>query len=323
MITILTPSGDGVAQSSNPADLIGLLEAKTPFWLDLGAPAEADFKLLADVFKFHPLALEDAGRPHQRPKVDEYDGYFFMAADEAHYNATPDDPTDDEVQSRQIAIFLGATYMVTVDTAGSDAIASLRGRCLRHSQMLQHGPDRLLHTLLDTIVDGYFPILDSFDTSIDTLEDSVMATPEPGMLPKIFAMKRSLAQLRRMAGPLREAVQTLTTRNFPHIQDSTIPYLRDVTDHLFRVYETLDSYRDLMSNMLDAYLTQVNNGMSRVMQRLSAVTLIFMPITFLTGVFGMNFAKQPWADQSVWFWLLVMGAIAAAMALWLRLRRWF
>ena len=135
-------------------------------------------------------------------------------------------------------------------------------------------------------------------------------------------MKRDLTGLRKYAGPLREVVQTLTTRDFPGIRSETLPYFRDVADHLFRIYETLDSYRDLMSNMLDAYLSQVSNEMNRVMQKLSVVATVFLPITFITGVFGMNFEKQPWLKTDFWFWMFLMAVIGGFTYWWFRRRHW-
>jgi magnesium transporter len=156
---------------------------------------------------------------------------------------------------------------------------------------------------------------------MDDLQDRVMGRPEQGILESIFRMKRNLTRLRRFAGPLREVCQTLITRDFTNIQPRTLPYLRDVADHLFRIYETLDSYRDLMSNMLDAYLSQVANEMNRIMQKLAVVGTVFLPITFLTGVFGMNFANQPWLKTNFWFWMFVMGALAVAIYWWFRRHR--
>ncbi len=166
-------------------------------------------------------------------------------------------------------------------------------------------------------------MLDQLDGEINDLEDRVVQAPRPEEIQAIFRTKKTLSQLRRFVGPLREVTQSLTTRDFPLISSQTIPYLRDVSDHLFRIYETLDTYRDQMSNLLDAYLSQVNNQMSRIMQRLTAVATVFMPITFLTGIFGMNFTHQPWANTSVWWWLALMLLIGIGMTIWLRRRRWF
>jgi magnesium transporter len=331
MITIVQEEGANIIHGQDPTALPDLLANKDGlFWVDLESPTADEFHLLSEVFHFHPLAVEDAMRPHQRPKVDEFEGYFFLVADEVtlqlpadgDVSAAKDSESSDDVQSRQVSAFLGANYLVTVHIEPVKAIAILRERCDRNHRLLEKGADHLLYMLLDGLVDGYFPLLDLLDDLMDNLEDRIVGKPDRGILETIFRLKRDLTRLRRFAAPLREVLQTLTTRDFPNIQQTTLPYFRDVADHLFRIYETLDSYRDLMSNMLDAYLSQVSNQMNRVMQRLAVVATIFLPITFITGVFGMNFAVQPWLNTSVWFWLLMMAGIVAGIYWWLRHRQW-
>ena len=316
MLTLITQAED---KTTTAEKLAALLADSSFFWLDLLTPTADEFDLLRSVFHFHPLAIEDATRPHQRPKVDEYEGYFFLTADETTY----DPGAEESLISRQIAMFVGAHYFVTVNTAGTESIAALQKRCNQHPEILERSTGYFAYAVLDELVDRYFPLLDQLDNEINELEDRVVQAPTPDEIQAIFHTKKTLSQLRRLVGPLREVTQTLTTRDFPLIAPQTIPYLRDVSDHLFRVYETLDSYRDQMSNLLDAYLSQVNNQMSRVMQRLTAVATVFMPITFLTGVFGMNFTHQPWANTNVWWWLGLMAVIAGGMVLWLRRHRWF
>jgi magnesium transporter len=281
---------------------------------------------LEQVFRFHPIAVEDARRPHQRPKVDEYDGYFFMTADEILLNprgtgAEADEETSSDVTRRQVAMFVGRNYLVTVHTVPAEAVRELRGRCTHSARLLARDPDYVLYALLDALVDRYFSILDQIEDRMDEIEDSIVATADPNILQTIFRYKRDLAILRRFFGPLREAIQTLTTREFPNIHTTMLPYFRDVADHLFRVYEILDGYRDLTSNMLDAYLSQVSNQMNRVMQRLAVVGTVFLPITFLTGVFGMNFVDQPWLKTNPWFWLAVMVVTAGATLVWFHRRK--
>jgi magnesium transporter len=330
MLTIVRQEGENTIHSQDGAALPALLADKEQlFWLDLEAPTQDEFQLLRDVFQFHPLAVEDATRPHQRPKVDEYDGYFYLVADEVSLQLTAaniEQPARDanveDAQSRQVSMFLGANYLVTVHIAPVNVIAGLRDRCDHNRRLLTRGADFLLYALLDGLVDGYFPLLDALDEIMDTLEDRIVGRPEQGTLEIIFRLKRVLTRLRRLTAPLREALTTLTTREFPNIQERTLPYFRDIADHLFRIYETLDSYRDLMSNMLDAYLSQVSNEMNRVMQRLAVVGTVFLPITFITGVFGMNFAVQPWVNTNVWFWFFFMACVAAATLWWFHHRRW-
>jgi len=330
MLTILREEDANIIHGQDPAALPALLANQTGLiWVDLESPTTDEFQLLHEVFDFHPLAVEDAMRPHQRPKVDEFEGYFFLVADEVTLQLPSDgnvsaskDGESDDVQSRQLSAFLGRNYLVTVHIEPVKAVGSLRERCDHNHRLLEKGPDYLLYMLLDGLVDGYFPLLDLLDDLMDNLEDRIVGKPEHGILGTIFRLKRDLTRLRRFAAPLREVLQTLTTRDFPNIQPGTLPYFRDVADHLFRIYETLDSYRDLMSNMLDAHLSQVSNQMNRVMQRLAVVATIFLPITFITGVFGMNFAVQPWLNTSVWFWLFMMACMVAVIYGWLRHRHW-
>jgi len=332
MLTIMYNTGSNEAvHGQDQTVLPKLLTDKTrPFWLDLESPTPEEFKILSDVFQFHPLAVEDAMKPNQRPKIDEYDSYFFMAADEVTLRAptkndasqaAPPDAEDEDVQSRQLSMFLGENFLVTIHVKPVDAVRRLRDRCDRSRRLFEHGADYLLYTLLDELVDNYFPMLTTLDDSMDDLQDRVVGRPDQGTLETIFQMKRTLTRLRRFAGPLREVCQMLITRDFTNIQPRTIPYLRDVADHLFRIYETLDSYRDLMSNMLDAHLSQVANEMNRVMQRLAVVGTVFLPITFLTGVFGMNFVSQPWAKTNFWFWLGAMAILAVLIYIWFRRHR--
>ena len=317
MITITREEGGKLTQTNDGSELGSLLGIKTSsFWLDLEAPTADEFALLTSVFQFHPLAIEDAMQPHQRPKLDEFEGYFFLVTDEVDIDlskADADSDNDDDVQSRQISMFLGDNYLITIHIKPAEAIRSLRDRCDRNSHIIGRGADFVLYTLLDGLVDRHFSIVDALDESIDDLEDRVVERPADGILKTIFRIKRDLTRLRRLIGPLREVLQTLTSRNYPNIQDSTLPYLRDVSDHLFRIYEMLDGYRDLMSNMLDAYLSQVNNRLSMVMQKLTAVATVFMPLSFLTGYFGMNFTRQPWINQNVVDWTLIMAVIATIM----------
>jgi len=328
MITVIYAENGKVVYQNDPAQIPPLLaDPGRSFWVDLEAPSEGEFSLLRDVFHFHPLAIEDAQRPHQRPKLDEFEGHSFLTADEVSldlevYKTARQERETEAVQSRQMSAFLGQNFLVTVHVEPVEAIRALRDRCEHNHRVLQRGADFILYTLLDVLVDGYFPLLDTLDDSIDELEDRIVGRPNQSILDSIFAMKRDLTRLRKYAGPLREVVQTLTSRDFPGIREETLPYFRDVADHLFRIYETLDSYRDLMSNMLDAYLSQVSNEMNRVMQKLSVVATVFLPITFITGVFGMNFAKQPWLNTDFWFWMFLMGGIAVFTYFWFRRHHW-
>lgn len=345
MLTIVRGENGKTVYESDPARLPELIaDTSRTFWLDLQAPTPDEFAVLHNVFNFHPLALEDAQKPNQRPKLDEYDGYCFLAADEVSllFDATPqedrhatrtDNPDlpagaqsrindEDDVQTRQIGMFFGPNYLVTVHIQPAQAVQDMRGRCGQNAKILERGPDFVLYTLLDVLTDSYFPLLDALDDIMDSLEARVFHRPDAAVLETIFALKRDVARIRRYAGPLRQVVETLTERHFPNVKNKTLPYLRDVADHLFRVYEALDNYRDLTANLLDAHLSQTNNDMNRVMQKLSVISAVFLPLTFLTGFFGMNFAHEFWSETSPIFWLIGMAAFGGATYLYFRRRRW-
>ena len=329
MIRIYCLENEKICEKQNPEVLPTLLkETNKTFWLDLETPNFEEIALLSDVFHFHPLAIEDAINANQRPKVDEYEGYFFMDADEVlcnteHLLNTEKTETQERaIQTRQIGIFLGVNYLVTVHIQPVQVVLGLRERCGNHTNLFAKGPDFLLHDLLDTLVDSYFPLLENLDQYLEDIEDSLFSQPKKEILQTIFNLKHALTHLRKHVGPLREVLQTLTTREFSNIQPQTIPYLRDVSDHLYRIYETIDSFRDLTSNMLDAYLAQVNNEMNRIMQRMTVFGAIFLPLTFLTGVFGMNFTHSPWMETSPWLWFGVMTLLAVVIGILFRKRQW-
>ncbi|BDI28131.1 magnesium transport protein CorA [Capsulimonas corticalis] len=329
MLTIIRDENGQTVHDTDAAILPRLMaDGSKPFWLDLQSPSPEEFDLLKEVFHFHPLAIEDAMNPRQRPKLDEYNGYFFLTADEIKVDLDLESASltskdaKDRVQMRQMSVFLGPNYLVTIHLEPIAVILSMRERCDRNHRLLEHGADYLLYTLLDSLADNYFPILDELADTLDDLEDRIIAKSSEDILETIFVIKRVLNLLRKHVGPFREVMQTLTARDLCGIQEAALPYFRDVADHLFRVYESLDNYRDIMSGMLDAHLTQVSNNMNRVMQKLSAVATVFLPITFVTGVFGMNFSKQPWVNTNFWFWAFFMLAVATFTYWWFHRRQW-
>jgi magnesium transporter len=324
MTTLRWTDGDKTLVGQDASVLPELLARKEGLlWLDLEAPGEEERALLHDVFSFHPLAIEDALNPVQRPKLDEYEGGFFFVTYEVDY-APASDP-ELGLRTGQVGIFARSNAIVTVHMAPSETIRQMHERCDEHNTVMHRGADYLLYALLDTLVDRYFPILDVLDDQMDDLEDRVVKEPRREVLDTIFALKRTLLHLRKIAAPTRDALTALTTREFPVIREELLPYFRDVSDHLIRIYEILDSYRDMMSGALDAYLSNVSNQMNQVMERLTIVAVIFLPLTFITGVFGMNFRTQPWMpswDRGQMFWLTMgaMALIGGAMA-WLFRRK--
>jgi magnesium transporter len=288
------------------------------------SPQETERRALSDLFHFHALAVEDVFHAVQRPKIEEYDHSFFLVTYEVEYDSNRSD--DESLRAQQFSIFVRDRLVVTVHDGPSKALHELQTRCEQHTPVLRRGAAYFLYALLDTLVDAYFPILDQLSDEIDDLEDKIVQEPRKELLDTIFTLKRTLLKLRKIAGPSRDVLNVLMTRDFPVITSESLPYFRDVADHLIRIYEMLDSYRELMSGALDAYLSNISNQLNLVMQRLTIVTVIFLPLTFITGIFGMNFKVQPWMpgwDHGQIFWGVMAGmtVIGFLLAYWFHRKR--
>jgi magnesium transporter len=291
----------------------------TRIWVDLDGPTEDDLAWLERDFGIVRLTTEDLARQGQRAKLEEFDSYDYLVAFDMQF-------ANNEIATHEVDFLIGRTFLVSSHRgrlATDDERARLEQRLAR---VMARGVDYLLYILLDTLVDRYFPALDAFDEAIDGLEDAIIADPTPAVLNTIFAMKRNVVQLRKVINPQLESFSRLTSESYGVVQPDNLIYYRDVHDHLIRIFEVVDSYRDQMSSALDAYLSMTSNRMNEVMKRLTVVAAIFLPITFLTGVFGMNFGSQPWVqkDPGWLFWasVAVMIAITVVQIVFYRRRRW-
>lgn len=291
----------------------------TRIWVDLDGPTEEDLAWLERDFGILHLTIEDIARQGQRAKLEEFDSYDYLVAFDMLYAAN-------EITTHEVDFLIGHTFLISSHRgrlASDDARARLDQRLVR---VMARGVDYLLYVLLDTLVDRYFPALDALDDAIDQLEDAIIADPTPAVLNTIFDMKRNVVQLRKVINPQLESFSRLTSESYGVVQPDNLIYYRDVHDHLIRIFEVVDSYRDQMSSALDAYLSMTSNRMNEVMKRLTVVAAIFLPISFLTGVFGMNFGSQPWVqhDPGWLFWLSVaaMIAITVVQIMFYRRKRW-
>lgn len=273
---------DGQSHDVAAATMKGFLDSSTKFWLDLAGLEESDAQsLLRDTFGFHPLAVEDAEHFGQRPKLDSYDGHALMVV----YGATGAGALV------EVHCFFADGYLVTVHHDPCPAITAVAER-LR--QRLDRGVDlvMVLYRLIDTLVDGYFPVLTDMDDEIDDLEDQILERPTEKQLGRIFDMKRSLIAMRKVVTPQRDMFAAFLggRQPLPGMTPEAERYFRDIYDHLIRISDLVDSYRDLMSGALDTHLSTVSNRLNVVMKQLTIIATIFLPLSFLTGFFGQNFA---------------------------------
>jgi magnesium transporter len=289
------------------------------FWLDLDQPDDADFQVLRDVFKFHPLAIEDSEHFGQRSKIDSYDDFALLVL----YGASTD-----EDRLVEVHCFYSERYLVTVHRDDAPAFNEVRDRFAKRGQPIEH-PPRLLYQIVEALVDSFFPILADFDDRIDELEDAIFLRADDRQLQEIFGMKRLLIGLRKAVTPERDMFARLVTgvETLPGLTPDDERYFRDVYDHLIRISDLIDSYRDLLTGAMDVYLSTVSNRLNSVMKQLTVIATIFLPLSWLTGFFGQNFGwmvRHIGASET--FFVLGVGTELIALALLLaffRRRGWF
>ena len=284
-------------------------------WLDLEEPGHDDLQMLEKLFGFHPLAIEDAENPETRPKIEEYDNFLFVVT-----RGINQEPGAAALDLIPLYAFLNRHVIVTVHTRPMRSVTTAIERLRKHPQLLESGPDRLLHHLLDHVIDSYFPVMDALEDRIEDLEDEVFRRPSEGLLERIFAARKELIAIRRSLGPLREVVTTLMS-GVPYVDDDLRPFFRDAYDHVLRLLDEMETNRDVVGGLLESYLSQASNRMSAIMKRLTALAMIGLPFTVISGYFGMNFEVMPWLKQQ---WgitaatVLMFGLSAAAFVVFRR-----
>jgi magnesium transporter len=315
---LLHPDGK-LEEGLPPADLARLAaEPGAAGWLDYEAAAADDLHPLEGLFGFHPLALEDALNQETRPKIEEFETCLFVATRAVNHNRG-----EAALDLIPLFAFVGRQVIVTVHPRPVPSVATAMDRLRKHPELLRSGPDRLLHHLLDHIVDYYFPLAEELEDRIEALEDRVFTRAEPGLLEEIFDARKEVAVLRRGLGPVREVAANLMG-GVPFVDADLRPFFRDVYDHVLRIVEQLEADRDALTGLLESYLSQVSLRMSGTMRQLAVLATIGIPFTLVTGFFGMNFEVMPWlrAPWGVAAAVATMVTLAAGLYLFCRVRRW-
>ena len=253
-------------------------------WLDASPADAADIEFLSKSLELHPLVIEDLENRNQRPKVDDYDTYMFVVM----FGAVRD--ANGELTLAEVHVLLGDGWLTTVSDIEVPALRQLWHACDKRPEIGQRGASMLFHHICDSLVDSVFPILDEIDGEIDRIENNIVQRADMQTVSDIFGLKRELGVLRRVLGPERDLLQVLSGPRTPRLDAETQVYLRDVYDHAVRMVEQIDAYRDIITGALDVYLSSVSNRLGEQTRRLTVVATIFLPLTFLTGFFGMNFA---------------------------------
>ncbi len=289
-------------------------------WVDLAAPSIPEALLLSDTFNFHPLAVEDAKSAIQYPKAEAYDGYLYVILHGMDFHKG-----DRGFGTHDVDFFLGPNYIVTVHDGHSPSIADLRDHATRNPKILGEGPVSLFHRIVDAMVDSYRPEVAKLEERIDRIEEAVLGRPDPKLSRKILQAKREVASLRRVVTPQRDVIARLARREFVDISTEMSFRFRDVYDHLVRIADDALIFQDRLTGILDAHLSNISNQLNQVMKVLAVVSTIFMPLTLLTGVYGMNVSlpEFPGGHELQFWWVIAISvAIVVAMLAIFRRMRW-
>jgi len=301
---------------TDPDEISNLCEdASNIIWVDVADPTGEDFHELAKEFGFHPLSIEDCRNEHQRPKVEEYHGYYFIVLYEAEL------VLGKELELRELSIFLGKNYLVTVHSQPLRALPTAERLWRQWTDLAERGTGLLAYLLIDSIVDDYMPLLDTLSDRIDDLEDKIFVDFQPAAIEEIYHIKKELLFLRRAVTPLRDVFNTLIRREQPLFSRETLVYFQDVFDHLIRVADTIDVLRDMLGSTMDAYLSISGNRMNTVMKRLTAISTILMTVTLIAGIYGMNFDYMPELKARYGYVGSLLSMVAVGVAIYTYFRR--
>ncbi|MEW6594297.1 MAG: magnesium/cobalt transporter CorA [Thermodesulfobacteriota bacterium] len=311
-------------------DVCALYQSKaTVTWVNVDGLHQADLiEKICQCFHLHPLTIEDILNTTQRPKLDIFDDYLFLVIKTQGYNAATR-----LVDTEQISFVLGKGFLVTFQEKPGDTFEAVRARIQSNrGRIRKMGMDYLAYSLLDTIIDNYFTVLEQLGEEIEDLEEELIASPSQETLRRIHVLKREMILLRKSIWPLREVINGLMREEETSlISDAIHPFLKDLYDHTIQVIDTVETYRDILAGMLDIYLSSISNRMNEIMKVLTIFAAIFIPLTFITSLYGMNFntAASPWNMPELnWFLgypfaLGLMVATAASMLFYFRRKKWF
>jgi len=308
-------------ETGSPAALGAPPDEQTITWITVDGLQDTELmEELGNIFKLHPLVLEDILNTSQRPKMQDYGDYLYIVL--RSFTETG----EAELNSEQISIVLGRNFVLSFREKESTIFQPVKERLSCDvGRIRKAGADYLAHALIDNIVDNYFLVLESLEEKIEFLEDDLVRRTTPATLQAINKLKRELIFLRKSLWPLREAISTLERSDSQLISESTGIYFRDIYDHVIAVIDSVETFRDMLSNMLDIYLSAASNKLNEVMKVLTIIATLFMPLTFVAGIYGMNFKYMPELEWR-WGYFIILGImllIALLMVFYFKRKRWF
>ncbi len=313
--------GTGLETGIHPQALRAIVQAPgdATLWVDIDTASRHQVALLEKVFDMHPLAVEDCLNPQSRVKIDEYRTGLFTIVRGLRFCETTDDPYD--VETFNLAFWLSTNLLVTTHAGPSNAVDEIAERVRANPELLERGPTRLMHELMDHAIDAYFPVLERLDDFLDGFEERIYQRFDQDSLADIFAVKRLVLSIRRHLAPQREVFNVLASRPTPWIAPEVQVYFRDVYDHVLRINDTIDLYRELLGNIMDSYLSQVSNQLGQVSKGLGVIGAISIPFVVVSGMWGMNFESIPLSHEPSGFWWMLALQLGLGAVLIVLLRR--
>jgi magnesium transporter len=323
-ITVIDYDGAGYLEKdvASVEECFPFKETATVTWINVDGVHDAGvIERLGAAFGIHPLVLEDIMTTTQRPKTEDLGSAVFVVL-----RMIECDPDGKNLAADQLSLIFGPNYVLSFQETPGDCLGPVRERIRGGKGRIRTlGPDYLAYALIDAVVDNYFFVLETLGEKIDVLEETLVGEPRRGLLHEIHGLKREMIGLRKSVWPLREVVSGLERLESPLIQPATGPFLRDLYDHSIQVIDTVESFREILTSMVETYLSSVSNRMNEVMKVLTIISTIFIPITFLVGIYGMNFPNMPeigWRWGYAFVWALILAAVGGMFAFFRR-KKWF
>lgn len=299
--------------------LQALQEKEAVLWVDLEDPSEFESDTLVEIFNFHPLAIEDCVTDLSQPKIDDYEEYLFLVMHAVKLRP------DAQLATVELDIFLGKNYVVTFHKEPIRSIEQIRESIHRKADLFMgHGPDLLVHAVLDNLVDNYLPVLEHYDGEIDRIEEEIFNNPPREYLADVMQVKRDIFNLRKIVGPQRDTMNYLTRNPNPFIKPKHMMYFRDIYDHLFRIYGILEGFHELIPGILQVYFSQSSHMLNTIMKRMTVLATLTMPSIIIASIYGMNFQHMPelgWG-YGYYFSLGLMVLTSVGMLIWMKLKKW-
>lgn len=290
------------------------------YWWDLREPTADETVCLSEYFHFHPLAIEDCVSDVHHPKIDYYETYIYMVV----HGVDVDRTKELGFAPKELDIFLSKTYLVTFHRKSMRSVSEVLRRVSEKAPIIEYGLDFVLYTILDVMVDNYLPVLEDVEEQLDECEDALFIDPNPEVLRKILTLKRTLMRLRRTIFPQREVINHLARSEVEFVQPKTQAYFRDVYDQIYRMAEMTESFRDLSTALVETYLSTVSNRLNEVLKVLTLFATIFMSLSVITGIYGMNFDHMPELSWKYGYFLTlgIMGAVVVALVAYFKHKKW-